>query len=81
MQITVRVYAALREAVGSGRFVIDVPSGAAVSDVFDRIVDEYPQARSFRSVMRGAIDDAYVPGDVVVEPDAELHVITPVSGG
>lgn len=81
MRITVRVYAALREAVGGGCIEIEVPEGAVMSDVLDRIADEYPESRPFRQVMRGAVDDAYVHADVTIDSQDEIHVITPVSGG
>ncbi|NNF02887.1 MAG: MoaD/ThiS family protein [Rhodothermales bacterium] len=81
MKVTVRFYAALREAVGDARVEIDVPDGAVVSDVFDRVAHEYPSSRVFRNVMRGAIDDAYVRDDVSVAAGSVVHIITPVSGG
>ncbi len=81
MKVQVRVYAALRDALGGGAFEVDVSDHATVADVFARIVELHPESRPFRPVMRGALDDAYVPDDESVAPGAELHVITPVSGG
>lgn len=81
MKIHVHVYAALREVVGSGSFEVDVGDDATVADVFDRIMELHPQSRPYRPVMRGALDDTYVPDDESVVHGAELHVITPVSGG
>lgn len=81
MIVTVSLYAALREAAGRGLIELDVPHGARVADVLDRLVEVSPESRPFRPVMRGAVDDAYVPSDTPLGPGAELHVITPVSGG
>lgn len=81
MKVHVRVYAALREAVGGGSFEVNVSEDATVSVVLDRIAEKLPESRPFRPVMRGALDDSYVADDEPVPPGAELHVITPVSGG
>ena len=81
MRIDVHTYAALREAVGVSSVVVDVSEDAVVSDVLDRLVELHPQAAPYRTVMRAAISDRYVPSNTRVTESVEIHIITPVSGG
>jgi molybdopterin converting factor small subunit len=75
----VRLFAAAREAAGTGRDTID---GATVREVLDvasarygeRFVDMLPTCRVW---VNG--DDA--DGDTSVGPDDEVAVLPPVSGG
>ena len=75
----VRLFAAAREAAGTGSDVID---GATVGDVLDAAVDRYGER--FQDVLATCRiwvngDDART--DTAVGPADELAVLPPVSGG
>ena len=81
MRITVRLFAAHREAAGAGTYVTELPDGSTVADAFARVCSEYPAiARGSRSVAF-ALNQAHVSGDVPIEDGDELALLPPVAGG
>ena len=76
MEITVRLFAMLRERAGSGEVVIDLPDGACVRDAVARLGD---LAEGLPLVL--AVNREYAPEDQVLSAGDELALIPPVSGG
>ena len=76
MEVTVRLFAMLRERAGSGELVLDLPDGASVGDALDRLGE---LAGGVPLVM--AVNREYAPRDQVLDPGDELALIPPVSGG
>ena len=81
MTVSFVLYAAVKDAAGSGRVSLPVPEGATLRHALDALTRKHPETAPFRAVMRGAIDDAYVSEHEPLPVGAEIHVITPVSGG
>ncbi len=76
MQVRVRLFAALRERVGSGSVDVDLPDGAVVGDVWRALeLGEEPSGLLF------AVNRAYAERALVLGPGDEVAVIPPVSGG
>ena len=76
MEVTVRLFAMLRERAGAGEVVLDLPDGACVRDALDRLgelAQDMPLAL--------AVNREYAPEDRRLEPGDELALIPPVSGG
>jgi len=72
----VRLFAALRERVGSGSVDVDLPDGAVVGDVWRALdLGEEPSGLLF------AVNRAYAERAIVLAPGDEVAVIPPVSGG
>lgn len=76
VEVTVRLFAMLRERAGAGEVVLDLPEGASVSDALERLGD---LASGMPLVM--AVNREYAPAGQVLDPGDELALIPPVSGG
>ena len=78
MEVTVRLFAMLRERAGAGELTLELPDGARVSDALasDALA---PLAEGIPLVM--AVNREYADGAQVLDPGDELALIPPVSGG
>ena len=76
MEVTVRLFAMLRERAGAGELVLDLPEGASVRDALDRLGD---LAEDLPLVL--AVNREYAPEHQVLGAGDELALIPPVSGG
>lgn len=76
MQVTVRLFAALRERAGRGAIDLDLPDGATAADVWPGLAlgDEPPG-------LAVAVNQAYAGRDTVLADGDEVALIPPVSGG
>lgn len=79
MQVTVQLFASLRERVGTDELVVEVPDGATVNELLGTIAEDHPDVA--RPEMVVAVDRRVVDRDEVVPGDAEVAVYPPVSGG
>src|SRR5256714_4510911 len=76
MQVTVRLFAMLRERAGAREVTLELPEGARVRDAIaalDGVVDGLPVVM--------AVNREYAPEDAQLDPGDELALIPPVSGG
>jgi molybdopterin converting factor subunit 1 len=81
MQVTVRLFAAHREAAGTNAYVADLPDGSTVADAFDRVCAEYPAiSRTARSVAF-ALNQTHVSPDARLRDGDEVALLPPVAGG
>src|SRR4051794_39680330 len=76
MEVTVLLFAMLRERAGARELTIELPEGARVRDALDSLG---PLAADLPLVM--AVNREYAPEDHVLDPGDELALIPPVSGG
>ena len=76
MEITVRLFAMLRERAGAPEVTLDLPDGARVRDAIDSLAG---LAEGLPLVM--AVNREYADADRVLDPGDELALIPPVSGG
>ena len=76
MEVTVRLFAMLRERAGAREVTLDLPDGARVRDAIAALGDV---AAGFPLVM--AVNREYAPDDQVLDAGDELALIPPVSGG
>ncbi len=76
MEVTVRLFAMLRERAGAGEVTLELPEGARVEDALERLGE---MAEGLPLVM--AVNREYAPADRVLDPGDELALIPPVSGG
>ncbi|HEY1098513.1 MAG TPA: molybdopterin converting factor subunit 1 [Myxococcota bacterium] len=80
MQITVRYFAAARDAAGTTDAVVDVDVGCTVAQLRARLAASPALARVLRQ-SRLAVDQRFVTDDVVLDAGVEVAVIPPVAGG
>ena len=76
MEVTVRLFAMLRERAGAPEVTLDLPEGARVSDALDSLAG---LAEGIPLVM--AVNREYADAGRVLDPGDELALIPPVSGG
>jgi MoaE-MoaD fusion protein len=76
MEVTVLLFAMLRERAGTRQLTIELPDGARVRDALAALGD---LAAGLPLVM--AVNREYAPEDHVLDPGDELALIPPVSGG
>ena len=76
MEVTVRLFAMLRERAGTGEVSLELPEGASVADALRELRD---LAEGLPLVM--AVNREYAREEHVLEPGDELALIPPVSGG
>ncbi|MDQ3720160.1 MAG: molybdenum cofactor biosynthesis protein MoaE [Actinomycetota bacterium] len=76
MEVTIRLFAVLRERAGAGEVTLELPDGARVSDALAELGG---LAEGLPLVM--AVNREYAPEDHVLDAGDELALIPPVSGG
>jgi molybdopterin synthase catalytic subunit len=76
VEVTVRLFAMLRERAGARELTLDLPDGASVRDALDELGE---LAAGLPLVM--AVNREYAPEDQVLDAGDELALIPPVSGG
>jgi len=76
VNVTIRLFAGLRERAGSGEREIELPEGARVADVWARLaLGEEPAGLLY------ALNKRYAPPDSTLTDGDEVALIPPVSGG
>ena len=77
VEVTIRLFAILRERAGSSEVSLDLPEGARVRDALEALRSVAPPELPL--VM--AVNREYADGDHVLDAGDELALIPPVSGG
>jgi MoaE-MoaD fusion protein len=82
MTVTVRLFAVLRERVGSDSIEVELDDGATVAEALERLA-ERPELSDLleRMPVRMAVNRDYADGDTALSPGDELALVPPVSGG
>ncbi len=81
MKITVKLFAVYQEAYGLPEIVLDLPEGAIVAQVLDRVLAEHPELERWRSVTRFGVNLQFVAAETPLATGDEVVLIPPVSGG
>src|SRR3954452_21859698 len=76
VEVTVRLFAVLRERAGASQVTLELPDGARVRDAIDSLADVTAGVPVIMAVNR-----EYADADVVLSADDELALVPPVSGG
>jgi molybdopterin synthase catalytic subunit len=79
--VHVRLFAGLKQLVGSRELHFDLPPGANIEQLRARLGDEYPVLQAFLPTLVCAVDEEYVSVDHVLRDGDLVAVIPPVSGG
>ena len=81
MDVTVRYFAALREATGRERETLALPGDADVAQVRTVLEERYPGLAPVLARCAVAVNRAYVSTETVLGEGDELAFIPPVGGG
>ncbi len=79
MEVTVRLFATYREAVGSAELRWEIDAGASVGDLWRELQDAYPNMPQVRPA--AAINAEYAKLDEALQAGDEVAFLPPVSGG
>jgi len=81
MQITVKLFALMREKAGTDTIPLEVPAGAALMQVLAILVRQYPILEPYMANTRFALRMDFVDPNTTLAEGDELVLIPPVSGG
>lgn len=79
--ITVKLFAAYQDAYGQPELSLELPEGATVADVRDRLLTEHPELEKWRDLTRFGVNLQFVDADTSLHAGDEVVLIPPVSGG
>ena len=71
----------MKDIVGSRQLDLDVPSGATVNDLWERLESRYPKLGPYRSIALTSVNEDYVTREAIVSDGDEVAIFPPVSGG
>jgi len=81
MRVTVRVFAGLRDLIGTDEAVRDLTAPAVVRDVWRSLVREHPSLEAYTAAVSVAVNTEYSRMDAPVTDGDEIAFLPPVSGG
>jgi molybdopterin converting factor subunit 1 len=81
LKVRLRFFAAIREIVGCDEMERDVAEGVSTGGLLDELVSEYPKLGPFVKIVQIAVNHEVVDLRYIVEPDDEVALLPPVSGG
>jgi molybdopterin converting factor subunit 1 len=83
MKITVRLFAAIREALDRETVELDLPPGATPEDAWGEVIklDAHDRLTARRVNLAAAINRKYAKFDAPLSEGDEVVFIPPVSGG
>ena len=81
MKVRVRLFAALREAVGRAEVDLELPDGATAEDAWALLVLENPGLAERRKSLAASVNRRYSAFETPLAGGDEVVFIPPVSGG
>ena len=81
MRVTVRVFARLRDIVGSAEIVRDAAPGSTIRGVWRDLAADFPELASYERSISAAVNAEYARMDRVIGEGDEVAFLPPVSGG
>jgi molybdopterin converting factor subunit 1 len=81
MQVTVRLFATLRQLAGWARQPLELPDGATVAAALVELDRQYPQLAVAKRTIYIAVNQEYARGAHVLRDGDEVAIFPPVSGG
>jgi len=81
MQVRVLFFGMLKESIGVSAETIEVPERASVRDVLRHYEARIPQMTSALASLALAVNQQYASPDTPLNPDDEVALLPPVSGG
>jgi molybdopterin synthase catalytic subunit len=81
MQVTVKLFGALREATGAKELVVRLPEGARLGDLSALLAREHAAFAAMAGRLRAAVAQELVEGDPALADGDEVAFLPPVAGG
>ncbi len=81
LRVTVKFFAAYREAIGEDEAVFEVPQGGRVKNVRALVRATYPRLQAVEAAMLIAVNEAFVDDEAELREGDVVAVFPPLSGG
>jgi molybdopterin converting factor subunit 1 len=81
IRVRVLFFGQLREFVGFGEEINDLPENATISDIFESYERRHPKLCEFRRSVVASRNQEFAPWDSTIAPGDEIAFLPPVSGG
>jgi len=81
MQVTIRLFARLRQIAGASDLTRELPAGSTVETVWQALAAEYPGMAPFRRSVSAAVNAEYARFTQALADGDEVALLPPVSGG
>ncbi|MBW3622250.1 MAG: MoaD/ThiS family protein [Armatimonadetes bacterium] len=81
LQVTVLLFAYLREAAGVDQVSLQLPEGSRLSDVWPQLVRRYPRFEGMGHSLAWAVNHTYARPDQPLRNGDLVAALPPVSGG
>ncbi len=81
MEIRLRFFASVREKLHRSEATCSLPDGATVGQLLDAVCRDFPPVAPVRHSLAVAVNHEYVHESYVLNPEDEVALIPPVSGG
>jgi molybdopterin converting factor subunit 1 len=81
MRVTVRLFGRLHDLVGASELGREVPPGATVGTVWERLAAEYPAVAPYARSVSAAVNADFARMTAAVSDGDEVAFLPPVSGG
>ncbi|MBI3988382.1 MAG: MoaD/ThiS family protein [candidate division NC10 bacterium] len=81
MKVTIKLFAAARDAVGRRELVVDLEEGATAADLFEKLAGEFPKLNELAPFLLLSINREYAKREQALSEGDEIALIPPVSGG
>lgn len=81
MQITIRLFANLREAVGTGQLVLDLPEGANLYGVVEQLLARYPELDGQQEMWHFAVNQAHAEPETLLKSGDRVAIFPYIAGG
>ena len=81
MDVIVRFFALYRERAGCNDATVQLPEGATVADMTDEVRRRFPGLAPSQVKIVVAVNADYAEASTVLQPNDDVCLIPPVSGG
>jgi molybdopterin converting factor subunit 1 len=81
MRLRVYLFARARDIAGTGTIFLDLPEGATVGQLRQRLAEAQPALASLLERSAVAVNDEFAEDKVPLPAGAEVALLPPVSGG
>jgi molybdopterin converting factor subunit 1 len=81
VKVRVRLFAGLKELIGRQDITVDLPEGASVGDLREKLGGDVPRLASFLPSLVCAVNEEYRLPEYPLHDGDDVALIPPISGG
>ena len=81
MKIELLLFSTAKDLFGQPKITVDLPAGATVVELKTELVKRQPEAASLIGRCAFSVDQRYASDSTELQPEQEIAMIPPVSGG